>query len=102
MALIIGLALLVLLTALVIAFFTSVRSEVRAAKTYESNVTVNQLVNSTTHLVTGQIVEATRSSKNMTAPGSAIPTGDRLTWASQPGLIRTWDDTGKGWKIFKL
>jgi len=104
MALVIGLAFLVLLTALVVAFFMSIGTEVRASRNYESNITVNQLISSATNLVTGQIVEGTRSTKNTTegAGSAVIPPGARLAWASQPGLIRTWDDTGKGWKIFKL
>ena len=95
---------LVLLSALIIGFFTSVEGEVVASKTYQNSVTAAQLVRSATNIVAGQIVDGTRSTKTRRGPSAAgrIPAGERLAWASQPGLIRTWDDRGNGWKIFKL
>jgi uncharacterized protein (TIGR02600 family) len=103
-ALVIVLAFIVILSTLIVAFLSSVRTEVQSAKSYESGVTVKQLVSSATNLVTGQITEATRSTKTARPPGNLtpIPKGERLTWASQPGMIRAWDDTGNGWKVFKL
>jgi uncharacterized protein (TIGR02600 family) len=103
-ALVLVLGFLVLLSALIIAFFTSVQIEMQSAKAYQSSVTVKQLISTATNVVTGQIAEGTRSTKTLRAPGttSPVPAGERLAWASQPGMIRTWDDTGGGWKLFKL
>ncbi len=98
-ALVIVLAFLVLMSALILAFFSTVQTEAQSAKSYSSSVTVKQLVSSATNVVTGQISDATRSLKNREGDASS---SDRLVWASQPGMIRTWDGSGKGWKIFKL
>lgn len=97
-ALVIVLTLLLLISAAILAFFGSVQTESRSSSEYKGTVTVKQLVSTANALVTGQLSDATRSSKE----GVAKVTGSRLAWASQPGMIRTWDDTGKGWKIFKL
>lgn len=102
-ALVLVLAFLVLMSALILAFFSTVQTEAQSAKSYSSGVTVKQLVSSATNVVTGQISDATRSMKDPTlAASGAVPDADRLVWASQPGMIRTWDGSGAGWKIFKL
>jgi uncharacterized protein (TIGR02600 family) len=103
--LIIVLAFLVLIAALVIGFFTNAQTEVQAARNHESGVSVKQLVASANQLVTGQILDATKSLKTPVGPGDSTreaPPGTRLTWASQPGMIRTWDDAGQPWRAFKL
>ena len=99
-ALVIVLAFLVLMSALILAFFSTVQTEAQSAKSYGSSVTVKQLVSSATNVVTGQISDGTRSVKNpdTAAAGGAVPDTDRVVWASQPGMIRTWDGSGKGWK----
>lgn len=99
--LIIVLAFLVLLSGVVIAFFSSTQTELQGAKTYESSVTVKQLLATAVNVAQGQISDATRSLKVPGTGGSSTP-GGRLAWASQPGMIRTWDDAGKPWRIFKL
>ena len=99
-ALVIVLSLLVLLSTLIITFFSSVQNEGRGAQTYKGSVSVKQLVSTANAIATGQIADATRSLKVPNAPVVKPP--DRLVWASQPGMIRTWDSAGKGWKIFKL
>ena len=93
------LAFLVLISGLIVAFVSSVGTETQTSKSYQSSLTVKQLATSAANLVTGQINDATKSVK---IPGQNPAPGDRLAWASQPGMIRTWDDAGKGWKIFKL
>ncbi len=103
-ALVIVLAFLVLLSALVLAFFNSVQTDLSAASNYRSAIEARQLVESATQVVTGQITDATRSFKVRQQPSTnpTIPAGGRVTWASQPGLIRTWGDDGLPWKNFKL
>lgn len=95
-ALVLVLVFLVLLSGLVIALLSTAKNESTTAHAYQSSVIAKQLAASAAGLVTGQILDGTRSVK---VPGQ---TGGRLAWASQPGMIRTWDDTGKGWKIFRL
>ena len=96
-ALVIVLSFLVLLSALIIAFFSSVQTDLVGSKTYASGVTVRQLAETTTNVVIGQISDATKS---YLVPGD---TGSsRMTWASQPGLIHTYGDDGKPGRSFKL
>ena len=97
-ALVIVLAFLVLLSALIIAFFSSVQTEAQSSANYGAGVAAKQLVESALHVAMGQVSDGTKSTQN---PGSTAA-GDRIAWASQPGMIRTWDADGKGWKIFKL
>lgn len=104
MALVIVLVFIALIALLVVAFLGSVDLEFQSARSYDSAVNVKQLVSTATNVVTSQIIEGTRSEKTVRPPGSSSPIvpGNRLSWASQPGMIRTWDDTGAGWKLFKL
>ena len=88
-ALILVLAFLVLVTALVIAFFSSVTTELSGAKSYASGVNVKLIADSATQTVIGAIRQATPDT--MTA-----------TWASQPGMIRTYDNTGAPTGCYKL
>ena len=96
-ALVIVLAFLVLLSALLIAFFSSVQTDLVGSKTYAKGVTVRQLAETATNVVIGQISDATKSYLVPGDPGST-----RLTWASQPGLIHTYGDDGKPGRSFKL
>jgi len=100
MALVIVLGFLVLISALIIAFFGSVQTDLQNSKSYEASNTVKQLIVTATNIVTGQIADATKSVKDPKA--TTLNPGDHLDWASQPGMIRTWDDNGNGWKVFKL
>lgn len=93
----ITLAFLVLLSVLIIAFFLSVQTESQSAQSYSQSVAVKQLVESATHVFMGQLSDGTKSVKE---PGNN--SSERITWASQPGMIRTWDSSGNGWKLFKL
>lgn len=99
-ALVIVLSLVVLLSALIVGFFSSVQNESVSSAAYKGSVTTKQLVSTANSLAMGQIADATHSFKDPGNP-QVSPTS-RLLWASQPGMIRTWDATGKGWKIFKL
>ena len=95
-ALVLVLTFLILLAAVVIALLTVSQSETTTASSYQATVELKHLAASATGIVTGQILDATHSMKGTDAASG------RLAWASQPGLIRTWDDAGRGWKIFKL
>jgi len=87
-ALIITLAMLVLLSAIVLAFFNTVKVDVSASKTYEDGVHARMLADSALNLVIGEIRDAS------TQPNQA--------WISQPGLLRTYDATGAPLKAYKL
>ena len=87
-ALVIVLGMLVLVAVLVIAFLSSVATELKSAKSYASGSDARQLADSAVNIVISQIQDATTT-----------PT---LAWASQPGMIRTYDNTGAAVAAYKL
>src|ERR1700761_4648730 len=79
-ALIIVLGFLVIISALAVAFFSSVSTELKASRNFASEVTTRQLADSAVQLVIGQIADATTKTND--------------AWASQPGMIRTYGSAG--------
>lgn len=99
-ALVLVLAFISLLSALLIAFFSSTSNSRREAAQYEAGVTTAQLSETAQNIVIGQISDAT---KTFDVEGYNAPTsGIRLSYASQPGLIRTFSTDNKYRRIFKL
>ncbi|MDQ3565770.1 MAG: Verru_Chthon cassette protein A [Pseudomonadota bacterium] len=97
MALVLVLGFLVLMAALVIGFFGSVTRELTGANNYAAGVTLRQLSDVANNVVMGQLLDGTK--------GRVVPdqgSSPRLTWTSQPGLIRTFNDKGLPHKVFKL
>lgn len=88
-SLILVLGSLVLLSTLVVAFLTGMTSELKASKLYADGSSVRMLSQSTVNIVMAEIQEAT------------LYTGGK-TWASQPGMIRTYDNTGAPGAYYKL
>ena len=88
MALVIVLGMLVLVLILVVAFFSSVSVDLQSAKRYSSGTAAKTLADSAVSLVISQIQDATAS--------------PALAWASQPGMIRTYDSNGAEVTAFKL
>lgn len=78
-ALILVISFIVLLSALVISFFSRVTTDLASSRSYAEGVTVRQLADSAVSVVMGQIREAT-----------SVP---NACWASQPGMIRTYRGT---------
>ena len=87
-ALLLTLGMLVLLSGLVLAFMLTVRTEYGASKAYEGGTDARLLADSALSLVIGQIREAS------TQPDQA--------WISQPGLIRTFNTSGRAVRSYKL
>ena len=87
-ALIIVLCMLVLAAALVVAFLTSVATELRSAKSYAVGLDSRALADSAVNIVTSQIQDATAAATN--------------AWASQPGMIRTYNSSGNLVMAYKL
>ncbi len=93
-ALVLVLAFLVLISGLVLAFFSSVTDEMQTAKTYAAGASTKELADSAVHSVMGAIGEATSR-------------GPNVAWASQPGMIRTYADpsgntSGNPLALYKL
>ncbi len=89
MALIVVLGSLIFLSALLLAFLSSVKTELVTSKAYADNNSVNSLVNTSVNIVMSQIRQAT----TVTATDC---------WTSQPGLIRTFTNTGVADQSYKL
>lgn len=92
-SLVIVLASLVFLSALVVAFLVQMSTELRSSKAYAQGVSARILADSATNIVLGEIHDATRDTDDA---------GDPLTWASQPGAIRTYDIKGEPAQFYKL
>ncbi|MCE9608784.1 MAG: Verru_Chthon cassette protein A [Chthoniobacter sp.] len=88
-ALVLVLAFLVLISVLVIAFFSSVTTELTSSKSYAFGANARQLADTSVQTVMGQIRDATTK-------------GNKVAWASQPGMIRTYDDSGESVSYYKL
>ena len=106
-ALILTLSFIVLLTAMIVAFFATTSNTRRETSAYEAGVEVKQLADIATNIVIGQISDATKSWE--VPPPPPVPPspalagkGARLTYSTQPGMIRTYDDQGNPGRAFKL
>ncbi|MEK0448120.1 MAG: Verru Chthon cassette protein, partial [Verrucomicrobiota bacterium] len=90
-ALVIVLSIIVLLSALLVAFMSSVSTESASAKAAVRGIEARQVAESALNLAISQIRDATR--------GDAAK---RSAWASQPGLIRQFDESGNDGLVYKL
>lgn len=88
-ALVMVLGVLVLLSVLVVGFMTRAGTENSTAAGYKASVSSRILGDMVASLVQGQINMATSQ-------------GYSVAWASQPGMIRTFDDSGNTRNGFKL
>ncbi|WP_157211078.1 Verru_Chthon cassette protein A [Verrucomicrobium spinosum] len=77
MALVLVLSFLVLLSALILAFFGSVTTETKASRHADAGNRSRELVDTVTSVVMAQVRAATTR-------------GPNVAWASQPGMIRTY------------
>ncbi len=100
-ALVVTLLILSLLTVTVISFFTQTRSDRGMADAYSRGQDTKQLADSTINLVIGQIREATLGFQRDDTSGQ-INVAKRLGWASQPGMVRTFDNRGRPFQHYKL
>ncbi|MEM6886073.1 MAG: Verru_Chthon cassette protein A, partial [Verrucomicrobiota bacterium] len=101
-ALIMVLSVLVLLTGLILSFFTMVMSEADVSGKRLHQAETERLADSAVQFVIGQIRQATTRSMNRdtTLNASADPNA-KFIWASQPGAIRSYDQSGNE-IVFKL
>lgn len=95
-ALVTVLTIMALTTILVLTFFSLATSEGIASDTYSKGTHAHQVAEQAVNLVIAQIREATDTENNGT------PLSQRKAWASQPGAIRRWKDTGGSDRIYKL
>lgn len=89
MALVIVLAVFVLVLGLCVGFLSRVSTERNSSKRYASSIDARLLADTAVQIVQGQIDSATTQ-------------GTGVAWSSQPGLVRTYDSSGKPLKSYKL
>ncbi|HEY0256740.1 MAG TPA: Verru_Chthon cassette protein A, partial [Candidatus Methylacidiphilales bacterium] len=92
-ALVIVLGCLAIISVLIVAFFASVANERQSAKIYANSSSVKLLADSAVSIVMGQIINATIGVDS---------NGKTLAWASQPGMIRTYNTSGQAAGYYKL
>ncbi|PTY03549.1 hypothetical protein DB346_06675 [Verrucomicrobia bacterium LW23] len=90
-ALVLVLAIMVLVMGLVVGMLGRVSTERSAADGYANSVQARLLGDTAVQVVQAQISQATMP-----------PAGTRSLWTSQPGLIRTFDESGSPSASFKL
>lgn len=88
MALVIVLGSLILLSVLILAFLSSVKTDLQSSKSYSDNNSTRMLAETSINVVMAQIRQATTENGN--------------AWASQPGMIRTYDTAGALINAYKL
>jgi len=88
-ALILVLMLVVLITIMVLAFFLSVQTETKSVRSVTSGQNSRELADVAVQSVISQIQQATTQ-------------GTRVAWASQPGMIRTYNNSGSALGWYKL
>lgn len=86
--LIVVLAMLLLITIMVLTFFADVAGEYESAQTESEVETTRHLADASVQIVMGQIRAGTSQAG--------------ATWASQPGMIRTYGDDGRPQKVYAL
>lgn len=96
MALVLVLSFLVIISGLMIAFFTSVTTERSGSSAAAASVSANALADSAVNVVMAQIVDATQGRSGAGNPSST------QAWASQPGMIRTYANNGTPRNVYKL
>ena len=92
-ALVIVLSFLILISILIVGFFSSVSTELANSKAVAVSASTHQLADSAVNVAMAQLVDATKAQDSSNAT---------LAWASQPGMIRTFDSTGQAKDFFKL
>ncbi len=95
-ALVISLALVVLMTVLVVSYFASTATDLSSSTDYASSVETGLLAETALNVAIGQINDATRTT------GAGGGGAANRAWASQPGMIRTYDSSGNVDTIYKL
>src|ERR1043165_6844189 len=87
-SLVVVLAALGLLLVITMAFLASVNTELQTSKLYSNSSSLRLLTQSSVNMVIGQV---------------RVATGDpALCWASQPGMIRTYNAQGQPAGYYKL
>jgi uncharacterized protein (TIGR02600 family) len=88
-ALVVVLGILVLLVVLAVGFLVSAGTERASSSAFDASVSARQVGDIAVSLVQGQINIATTQ-------------GSNVAWASQPGMIRTFDASGTSLNSYKL
>ncbi len=100
-ALVITLAILVLITILIVSLFLTITNERGDSAASTRQAEAQWLAGSVVDLVKSTISQATTGYESDASTGTP-DTARRTAWASQPGLIRTWNQSGNFYRAFRL
>ncbi len=92
-ALVTVLAILLLMTVLILSFFTMATSELKSSEKEAEGLRARSLADAAVNMAIAQLREATTL---LDASGRVSP------WSSQPGAVRTFRQDGKLFRLFKL
>lgn len=99
-ALIVVLAVVVLLLALVIGFFGRIQVESVRSGSFQAAANAHNFQEQAINIVMAQIRSATSGHPENT--GGGLDRSRRLAWVSQPGMLRTFDESGQLSKVYRL
>lgn len=86
-----------ILTVMILSLCLDINSELQSSKIYAHGASVKLLGQTAVNLVMAEIYQATSGC----TPGTTND-GSTLAWASEPGMIRTYDTTGAPAQYYKL
>ena len=92
-AIITVLSVLMLMSVLLLGFFSAATSDLESSRYYASSLRTRQLTDIATNLVIAQIRKATAEEKGA---------GSHFTWASQPGCITTFSNKGNNYDALSI
>ena len=99
-ALIIVLLFLVLISALMLSFYSGITDEAASTTAWKNAVTTRKLADSAVYLDIAQIRDATAGFAHN--PDGSLDLSTPVGWASQPGAIRTWGTSASNVATYKL
>jgi hypothetical protein len=101
-ALVLVLAVLVLISVLILSFFSSVTGDLSNTTAAANANGTRELSDNVVQLMEAQITDATTAPVDSGGAQHSYSKGQIFSWASQPGMIRTYDTTGAGLMFYKL
>jgi uncharacterized protein (TIGR02600 family) len=101
-SLVLVLLVLALISILIISFFSGVSSDLSSTTAYANGNGTRELADNVVQLMEAQIKGATTAPVDSTGAVHTFSNGLPFSWASQPGMIRTYTAGGTGLMFYKL
>jgi uncharacterized protein (TIGR02600 family) len=101
-SLILVLVVLVLISILILSFFAGVTGDLSSTTAYANESGTRALSENVVQLLESQITDATTAPIDTQGNLYTYKNNKLFSWASQPGMIRTYDQKGQGLMFYKL